>query len=126
VARTSSTWGVSGEGGVYTFNVTVSSPDAGCETYADWWEVVTADGELVYRRTLLHDHTDEQPFTRSGSPVGIEANDVVVVRAHMNTTGYGPSCFSGSAASGFVRVTLAPDFGAAVETLAPLPPDCDS
>ena len=37
----------------YTFAVTVSSPDTGCDRYADWWEVVTPEGELIYRRVLL-------------------------------------------------------------------------
>ena len=54
---------VAGEAGAYTFEVTVRSPDTGCEGYADWWEVVSPDGELLYRRVLLHSHVDEQPFS---------------------------------------------------------------
>ena len=63
----------SGQPGAYSFSVTVSSPDTGCEQYADWWEVVTEDGQLLYRRVLLHSHVAEQPFTRSGGPVDVTA-----------------------------------------------------
>ena len=73
---------VSGAPGAYQFNVTIKSPDTGCQQYADWWEVVSEDGRLLYRRVLLHSHVDEQPFTRSGGPVPIQADTVVWVRAH--------------------------------------------
>ncbi|MGA9190363.1 MAG: hypothetical protein WBZ24_01400, partial [Anaerolineales bacterium] len=60
---------VSGEEGAFTFAVEIASPDTGCDRYADWWEVVTPNGDLLYRRILLHSHVDEQPFARSGGPV---------------------------------------------------------
>ena len=90
----------SGEPGNYTFSVTIKSPDTGCEQYADWWEVFTADGTLVYRRILTHSHVDEQPFSRSGGPVGILADDTITVRAHMNNVGYGTQVFKGSISQG--------------------------
>lgn len=42
-----------GQANKYTFAVTVKSPDTGCDRYADWWEVITPEGELIYRRVLL-------------------------------------------------------------------------
>ena len=109
----------------YTFAVTVSSPDTGCDQYADWWEVLGEGGELIYRRVLLHSHTGEQPFTRTGGPVEIREDDLVWVRAHMNNGGYGGQALSGSAEAGFAARELASGFAASVATEAPLPVDCD-
>ena len=116
---------VSGAPGAYTFSVTLSSPDTGCDQYADWWEVITTDGELVYRRILAHSHVNEQPFTRSGGPVELQETTQAIVRAHVNNAGYGGVAFSGSPASGFVAdpsVTsaLAPELADAT----PQPDNC--
>ncbi len=115
---------VSGDAGSYQFSVTVASPDTGCEQYADWWEVLDTDGNLLYRRVLLHSHIDEQPFTRSGGPVEVAADTPLIVRAHMNNLGYGTRVMQGTAADGFERTDVAPDFAADVETQAPLPEAC--
>ena len=115
---------VAGEQHAYTFNVTISSPDTGCDTYVDWWEVVTPEGEVVYRQTLLHSHVDEQPFTRPGGPVTIEASADVIVRAHMNTTGYSEAAMRGSVSGGFTHTNLEPGFAADVESLAPQALEC--
>ena len=115
---------VAGEAGAYTFTVTVHSPDTGCEVYADWWEVVSPNGELLYRRVLLHSHVDEQPFSRSGGPVPIDSGDTVVVRAHMSTTGYGTAALRGSVEGGFVAVSMPPDFAVGLAEQVPLPSSC--
>jgi hypothetical protein len=83
--------------GTWSFEVTVAHPDTGWEDYADGWDVVTPDGEVLkadpadpFTRPLAHPHVDEQPFTRSQS--GIEVPDgvtVVVVRAHDIVDGFG-------------------------------------
>ena len=109
----------------YLFSVTVSSPDEGCGQYADWWEVLGAEGNLLYRRVLLHSHVSEQPFARSGGPVPIAADQVVWVRAHMHPQGYGGTAFKGTVRDGFQLAALAPDFAAAVADQSPLPEDCD-
>lgn len=115
---------VRGEPGAYTFAVTIESPDTGCAQYADWWEVVSGDGEkLLYRRVLLHSHIDEQPFTRSGGLVDIGLDDVVAVRAHMNSTGYGAVLMLGSVSGGFEEAD-GQSFAPALESEDPLPTSC--
>jgi hypothetical protein len=125
----------SGADGAYTFSVTVESADIDCSQFADWWEVLSEDGQLRYRRVLLHSHTDENgtsdpdapgnTFTRSGGPVDIEADETVLVRAHMNEAGYNGDVMRGSVSGGFAP---APDidssFAADVETQEPLAGEC--
>lgn len=114
-----------GNAQTYTFLVTVQSPDTGCDQYADWWEVVSLDGDLIYRRVLLHSHVSEQPFTRSGGAVAIEAEQEVYVRAHMNNKGYGTKVMKGSPEAGFETAELAADFAKDLDKQEPLPKDCD-
>jgi len=116
---------MSGESGAYNFSVTISSLDEGCSQYADWWEIVSQDGELIYRRILLHSHVDEQPFTRSGGPVSIEVDTIVLVRAHMHPGGYGGTALKGSLEQGFEQVELSPDFAANLLQTPPLPQGCN-
>ncbi|MGD1860635.1 MAG: hypothetical protein ACFB0E_11775 [Leptolyngbyaceae cyanobacterium] len=108
----------------YTFAVTIESPDTGCEQYANWWEVVSEEGELLYRRILAHSHVDEQPFERSGGPVAIASDQTVIVRAHMYPTGYGTQAMEGNPDSGFQSTTLAADFATALADADPQPNDC--
>lgn len=117
---------VSGGPGAYTFRVTVSSPDTGCDGYADFWEVVTADGELLYRRVLEHSHVDEQPFTRSGGPVSAGPDDEVIVRAHFSPGGYAGVALSGTPSGEFTEVDLEDDFASQLASEAPQPPACTS
>jgi len=75
---------------VYTFNVTVAHADEGWDHYADRWEIVAPDGNILATRVLLHPHVDEQPFTRSLAEVVVpEGIDVVEVRAHDSVHGLG-------------------------------------
>lgn len=115
---------VTGDPGAYQFVVKIASPDTGCEQYADWWEVVSQDDQLLYRRILLHSHVDEQPFTRSGGPVNITADQGVYVRAHMNTIGYGGAMLKGTVQAGFEPVEVETGFGSGLERIPPQPEDC--
>ncbi len=77
--------------------MTVQHPDTGWEDYADGWDVLTPDGEVLrpdpagpFTRLLLHPHVDEQPFTRSQSGISIPPGVTQVrVRAHDLVDGYG-------------------------------------
>jgi len=118
---------ISGNENAYSFAVTLKSPDTGCEQYANWWEVISVDGNsLIYRRILGHSHVDEQPFTRSGGAVAITANTEVIIRAHMYPVGYGKEkiAMKGSVANGFTAFEIVEDFGADLEAVAPQPSGC--
>jgi len=115
---------VQGDETNYTFSVTIESPDTGCEQYADWWEVLTVDSTLLYRRILAHSHVDEQPFTRSGGPVSIDENQFVFIRAHMNNLGFGTRVFSGSVSTGFEADSLRSDYASSLAIESPLPSGC--
>jgi hypothetical protein len=74
----------------YQFSVTVSHADEGWEHYADKWEIISPEGQVLGTRTLLHPHVDEQPFTRSLSGVKIPAGITdVTIRAHDSVHEYG-------------------------------------
>ncbi|MEO1270905.1 MAG: hypothetical protein AAFX99_22690 [Myxococcota bacterium] len=114
-----------GSSGAFTLAVTIRSDETGCEQYADWWEVVDADsGQLLYRRILAHSHVTEQPFERSGGPVPIEPTDTVVVRAHMNTTGYTGQVMRGSAGGTFSVESVAEGFASELSSAEPQPSGC--
>lgn len=126
---------VSGVAGGYTYAVSIESADIDCSQYADWWEVLDSDGQLVYRHILTHSHTDANgttdpdapgnTFTRSGGPIAVNEDDVVIVRAHMNNAGYYGMAMQGSAAEGFREAPeIAPGFAAEVEALDPQPQSC--
>ena len=125
----------SGDEGAYNFSVSVESSDTGCDEYANWWEVLTEDGELSYRRIIDHSHTDANgtsdpdapgnTFTRGGAPVPVSADTRVIVRAHMSVGGYNGMALRGSVASGFVQAPdIGNDFAADVETAEPQPGIC--
>ena len=76
--------------GSYRFDVTLRHADAGWDHYADRWDVLTPEGEIIATRTLHHPHVDEQPFTRSLSSVKIpDGVSQVVVKGHDSVHGYG-------------------------------------
>ncbi len=70
-------------GSTYRFNVTVKHTDEGWQHYANKWDVVSLDGQVLATRTLHHPHVNEQPFTRSLSGVVIDDGiSSVIVRAY--------------------------------------------
>lgn len=74
----------------YSFDVTVVHADSGWDHYANRWEIIDTQGNILATRTLHHPHVKEQPFTRSLSAVKIdEGVKVVIVRAHDSVHEYG-------------------------------------
>lgn len=79
-----------GSNGTYSFSVTVLHEDTGWDHYANKWDILDEDGEILGTRTLYHPHVDEQPFTRSLSGVTIpEGITTVTIRAHDSVHEYG-------------------------------------
>lgn len=75
--------------GALQVRATVQHDDKGWQHYADKWEILDMEGNLLDTRVLLHPHSPA-PFTRSLSRVKIP-NHVkkIRVRAHDNVHGYG-------------------------------------
>ena len=75
--------------GTYDFDITVKSVDKGWNHYADAFEVLGPEGDVLGRRVLLHPHETEQPFTRDLYGVRIPAGVThVTVRARHKPKGY--------------------------------------
>ena len=74
----------------FDFDVTVSSPYDSAQRYADAFRVSDNGGRVFGERKLLHDHADEQPFTRDlhgvAIPPGVRS---VLVQARDRKHGYG-------------------------------------
>lgn len=74
----------------HDFDVTISSPYDSPERYADAFRIMSADGTVLGERSLLHDHADEQPFTRELHGVVIPADlRQVTIQARDRLNGYG-------------------------------------
>ena len=77
-----------------TFSVTLEHDDQGWGHYANQWDVMTLDGQLLKSRVLYHPHDDEQPFTRSLSGVLVPQDmSQVKIRARDTKHGYSPNEF---------------------------------
>ena len=75
--------------GSCTFAVTLEHDDQGWHHYANQWDVMSLDGELLGSRVLYHPHENEQPFTRSLSGVMIpQGVSQVKIRAMDSVHGY--------------------------------------
>lgn len=77
-------------GNTFSFEVTVQHADEGWDHYADAFEVLDPEGNVLATRTLFHPHVNEQPFKRSLDNVTIPYSiDEVTVRARDSVHGYG-------------------------------------
>lgn len=75
---------------LFDFDVTISSPYDSPDRYADAWRVLGSDGTVFGIRELLHDHSAEQPFTRSLTGIEIPSSITeVTVEARDLVNGWG-------------------------------------
>ena len=76
--------------GTWRFDTTVRHNDQGWDNYADAWQVIDVEGNVLGERILLHPHDNEQPFTRSQSGIVIpDGVTQVIVQAKDNVEGFG-------------------------------------
>jgi len=76
--------------GTFTITAEVEHADDGWDHYANAWQVLGPDGDVIATRELAHPHMNEQPFIRSLSGVEIPAGVTeVTVRARDLVHGFG-------------------------------------
>ena len=81
--------------GTYTISATVFHKDEGWKHYADKFEVLDTNGQIIATRVLYHPHENEQPFTRTISNVAVPVgSQSVIIRAHDSVHGYGARTFT--------------------------------
>ncbi|WP_019028073.1 hypothetical protein [Colwellia piezophila] len=80
--------------GNWCFATSVRHNDQGWQHYADRWEVLDLEGNLLGYRSLGHPHDNEQPFIRSRCKIEIPLDiSKVIVRAKCNKHGFGGKPF---------------------------------
>ena len=73
----------------YTFNVNVRHDDEGWDHYADRWEILNLQDEIIAVRVLRHPHLKQESFTRSLPFVPVHQDTKEVkVRAHCSVDGF--------------------------------------
>lgn len=71
-------------------DVTLLHGDTGWDHYANAWEILDSNKNLIATRVLHHPHESEQPFTRSLNDVSLPAGEkFVYVRGRDKVHGYG-------------------------------------
>lgn len=73
------------ETGEYEFHVTIDHWDDGWDHYANSWQVLAPNGDVLGTRELAHPHVEEMPFTRAKvitvpadvTEVTVQAGDLV-------------------------------------------------
>lgn len=99
------------EGQRYRFDVTLYHDDGGeAPAYADAWQVEDLDGNVLGVRELLHSH-GTRPFTRS-EVIEIPADvEVVIVRGHDQTHGFGGQIMRVNLHTGDITPVIGTDAG---------------
>jgi len=92
-----------GSTGEYDLTVTLDVPDLGCEQYADWWEVIDPETDVLRARQPLDRpwlQAGDRESTLQGAPILLDQQ--VVVRVHMHPHGYGGLAAIGNVKDGIV------------------------
>ncbi len=77
-------------GDTWRLSATLSSPYDTPERYSDAFRALTPDGEELGVRVLLHDHANEQPFTRALTDLQIPDDvDTIIVEGRDLEHGWG-------------------------------------
>ncbi len=80
---------------VYDVVVSISSPYDSPERYADGWRVLDEEDNVLGTHTLMHDHANEQPFTRTQPGLEIpEGVRTITVEGRDLVNGYGGGTLS--------------------------------
>ena len=79
---------------IYHFSVTLKHADTGWDHYANQWQILTPDHQVLGTRTLFHPHVDEQPFTRSLGGVKVpDGISTIIIQAGDTVHGISPQEF---------------------------------
>ncbi|PZV01989.1 MAG: hypothetical protein DCF32_15555 [Leptolyngbya sp.] len=122
------------DAGQYQFSITLQSPDESCDRHADWWEVLTEEGDLITRQLLDSPHRFEKPFVTEAM-LTVDLAQTLIVRAHFSSDldgnenndivfKYPNQAMQGSITKGFQSVRIPPRFAARVERQDPQPGVC--
>ena len=76
--------------GIFTFSVTLQHEDTGWDHFANKWEIIDEENNILGTRILYHPHVEEQPFTRNLSGLMLSEDlKTVTVRGHDSLHAYG-------------------------------------
>jgi len=79
----------------YHFSVTLKHADAGWDHYANQWQILTPEHQVLGTRTLFHPHVDEQPFTRSLGGIKVPDNvSTIIIQAGDTVHGISPQTYT--------------------------------
>lgn len=81
-------------GDQYRFSVTLRHNDTGWDHYADLWQVLAGEDEVLGERVLAHPHENEQPFTRSAVIRVPQGAENLRVRAHDSVHGWAEEVYT--------------------------------
>jgi len=73
----------------FRISVTLSHADTGWDHYANAWQALDENGEVIGERVLQHPHVNEQPFTRSLTLTIPEAVKLITIKGQDLVHGLG-------------------------------------